>query len=609
MTITSKTPNIYKYSYYIFIALFAIVAAIWLYNGFRFHVLSYQEEVQLFRTDFYYFHGYITQPGGLTKYIGSFFTQLYHFGWLAPVILTFFISLSSITLYNICSINKASERIFLLSCIFPVLLLLGSANRDVNLWNIIGICFALLAFWGYTKVSNKYRYIGGVIIYLLLFFIAGGNAMLFVGLVVIRELFSPKHSYIYLLGLILLAVAVPYLSHLFIYTSLIEDTYYALTPFGLKYKVQSLTLAWLSAPAIYLLYQIISKKSSLFEKVKPVKVIIPYFLLLFGFIYWSLSTSTKKYTENVAHIAYAAERAEWDTVLRVSSEYDLDVPDPLTIFFTNIALSEKGVLLSEMFHYPQTGTLGLYVSWHTNYILMSYLSELYYRAGIWQEAEHTAYETLVMSPTEHGSKALRRLLYVSMLKGDSSNFEKYNRLMRQSPVYKSWAEDLRAEFYTMQSNPDYQIEGTPRKSSYEDFFINHGSPEYNFVQLLKADPKNKKAFEYLVATALLQKRLNVFLALMNEKYNDVGYEKMPRHIEEALIVCRYVINGSKDIVDRFPLSTITISEFAEYDKASANATYPQAKKNLEEKYGHTYWHYFLNKKPMTLEQIQMSSRY
>lgn len=196
-----------------------------------------------------------------------------------------------------------------------------------------------------------------------------------------------------------------------------------------------------------------------------------------------------------------------------------------------------------------------------------------------------------------------------MLKNDSANFEKYNRLFKHSPMYKNWAEDLRNEFYTKKTNTKLSLEGMPEQAAYNDFFINHGAPEYNFVQLSKVDPKNQQAFEYLIATALLQKKLKTFLSLMDQRYFEIGYEKLPKHIEEALIICKYTIDGSEDAIKRFPISKDTEMEFAQYDKASAAATYPQARENLRKTYGHTYWHYFLNVNPIMLEATQIESRY
>lgn len=610
MKLVKKPINKYKLGAYISIILFSIAAIIWLFQYNKYHVLLYQEEIQLFRTDYYYFLSYITQPGGLIKYISSFFIQLYHILWLGSVILAVFISLTYIVLYNICNINKDTERFFILPYVLPVLLLMTSANRDFSLGPIIAICFTLSVFWAYIKLTGKYQYIGGFILYFIVYFIAGGNAILFVSLALIYELFKEKRSYFYMLGLIIAGCVIPYLGYTLIYTTTLNKSYFSLTPFDSSYSmIGYYNIAWLSIPVIYLIYHIISKKSTLLEKVKSTKVIIAYFVLIGIFSYLGMNTTTNKYAESLSEMIYATEYADWNKVLEIGSEYDLEIDDPLTIYFTNIALSEQGKLLSDMFHYRQTGSLGLYLGWNINYLIFSYLNELYYRAGVIQEAEHLAYESLVLSPTEHGSKSLRRLIYISMIKGDSANFEKYNRLFRHSPVYKKWAKEQRTYFHIKSANPEFVIPNTPVPAKFDDFVINHGRPEYNFVILLNNDLSNKKAFEYIIATVLLQKDLNSFMAAMDKYYSNLTYNELPQHVEEALIICKYTMKGMEDLIKKYPISKERENQFLEFNKATETVASHMAGQMMKEKYGQTYWYYYLYKNAMMMESAQMASRY
>jgi len=605
---TSK-PDIYKLNTCISILLFAIIAFLWLLIFNRYHIIGFKEESQLFRTDHFYFQGYMMYPGGLTEYLGSFFTQFYYYPWLGAAILSLSITLVYILFMKICRMcNSNIDRFFIIPFTIPVLLLISCADFYFRLSYILGIIVVFSAFWLYLILHGRNKYIGGIILYILVYFVAGGNAIIFAALMVINELFSKNRSFLYITGMIALAVIVPYLSYLYIYIIPLQSAYLSVTLFPITLHDKAYNIVWGSIPVIYLLSWLIAKKTWL-EKVKPLKVLIPYYLIICCSFFWGIKAVTNSDTEKIAHMANELERGNWEKVLDIRAGYTTNTNNILATYYTNIALSELGLLSSKMFHYTQTGTAGLFVNWAPTYFTPWYNGELYYRMGIIPEAEHSAYEAMVNSRKEHSSKTLRRLVYTTMLRKDSAGFEKYVKLFDNSPIYKKWAKQQREYYAISQSDTTYQIPGTPKPAKYSDFYINYDTPEYNLILLLRTDKQNKKAFEYLMASVMLQKDLKTMISVLEKYYQGMPYDKIPRHYEEALLICRYALKDREDVLSKYPVSQETIIAFNEYSKISEQANHQQAIDNLKKQYGNTYWYYYQYVSPILLEQAKAPNRY
>jgi hypothetical protein len=294
------------------------------------------------------------------------------------------------------------------------------------------------------------------------------------------------------------------------------------------------------------------------------------------------------------------ERGNWDKVLELSKN-DKIQKTALVPFFTNIALSEKGLLAAEMFNYRQTGTYGLFNVWKVHYTTLLYIGEQYYRLGMTQEAEHLAYEAMIGSPTEYGSKPLRRLVYTTMLRRDTPGFEKYIRKFEQSPTYRHWAKEQREHYARYCADSTYAIPGTARSLQAADIgFIVHGMPQQNMKFILQTNKGDKKAFEYLIMFSLLQKDLVSFIALFERYYPEMNYKNLPRHIEEALLVYAVATNQQAEFIQKYAISSRTVEQFVNYERESASSN-PAA---LKAKHDNTYFYYLQNVKPMALDAMQ-----
>ncbi|MDR2955056.1 MAG: DUF6057 family protein [Prevotella sp.] len=609
----ADTPSIYKWNIYIFAILFTIASFLWIFFVNRYHVIGFQEETQLFRTDSQYIQSYLNRPGGLIDYLGAFFIQFYYYKWLGALIIPLFISLIFLFLVKICrEDNNIIERLFLFPAIIPALLLIMSNDMYFYLSYILGVGFALVCMIIYQSIpKRKMKYVIGVLLYFVTYFVAGGNAFIFIALVIINELFNKERSLLYIGGMIALSVIVPYLAYLFIYITRLENAYLAFSPFTLGFPSKVYTIAWLSVPVIYFMSELLKKKKWL-QNTKSLKVIIPSYIVIIAGLFYGLKSTDEPNLEYLFRLEHEAEQGNWGKILEMRiARPQLDKGNALATFYTNIALSEMGALSSLMFQFTQTGGVGFFLDWIPTHFSPWHSGEQYYRLGIIPEAEHCAYEEMVNNIRgEYGSKTLRRLVNTTMLRGDEKGFEKYIKLFEKSPIYKNWAKQQRENYEKISNDSTFHIPNLPERLHYRDFFMNYARPENHFVFILEDNPQNKKIFENLMAYFLLIKQAGSFVTFLDKYYANMGYDEMPRHFEEALLICKYSgMKNMEDILERYPVSEEITEEFMEYTRIAKNTTSQADIDKLKEQFGDTYWYYYLYVNHQLLREFEGQDRY
>lgn len=116
--------------------------------------------------------------------------------------------------------------------------------------------------------------------------------------------------------------------------------------------------------------------------------------------------------------------------------------------------------------------------------------------------------------------------------------------------------------------------------------------------LLKKNHQNKMAFEYLVAYNLMNDNLQGLLDHLSEGKN-FGYTRIPRHIQEALLV----IAAANPGVDRNQLNAmvqpITSQRFGGFQQVfqKYHGDSESAKPELQRLFGDTYWYYLVYEQP------------
>jgi len=131
-----------------------------------------------------------------------------------------------------------------------------------------------------------------------------------------------------------------------------------------------------------------------------------------------------------------------------------------------------------------------------------------------------------------------------------------------------------------------------------DFFFSVENMESNLNLLLRENPRNKIAFEYLMGFYLLNKDLRNFmdhLSLMEE----MGYTKIPVSYQEAIM---YVIGlSSKNPLANLPSGISNETKIRMQSYAQIYTTRKNARDLLRKDYSGTYW-YYLHYKQIKIQE-------
>jgi hypothetical protein len=141
-------------------------------------------------------------------------------------------------------------------------------------------------------------------------------------------------------------------------------------------------------------------------------------------------------------------------------------------------------------------------------------------------------------------------------------------------------------------NPGYQYVRTCMPV--EDF-ISLGEPSsMELEKLVRRNPKNRMAVEYLFAYYLLNGDLNKIWSRLSDLHAS-GFVQVPRHVQEALLLYAALI--PKFDVNQLNkwIHPLVYRQFIEYEQIirSHGGSLDSAKQDLQNRFGETYWYYMM----------------
>ena len=598
--------------------LFCVFAMVWFYGFNRYTVLYYQEQIQLFRFDRFYFLSFLDRPGGLIEYVGAFFTQFYFYPFAGAIILTTVLATVVLLFYQICltpspvgRVGEGFKQLFFIPFIPAILLMTSFGNVFFDLSAALGILLVLAGFRWYITLSLPVRYGAGILLFTSVYFIAGGNALLLAALILIFELTGfesskkqtkKRNKLLYLLLLAGWAALLPWLSWCLFYTITMREAYFALTPATFIFPNIDSIILWISIPTLFLIWRLAANKISRCN-LSTWKVGILNFLMVSVLTGYCTNVLFNRRGNVISRITYNLQHNNYNSAIATGKDNPSN--NRLICYLTNIALYESGKMPYSMFNYKQIGTSGLLLNWEfaNSDVLVFYLGEVYYRLGMMLQAEHCAFESLVASQKGINAKVVQRLALTNIVRRDSATADKYLRYLDNSLFYHNWAHQQRKNLASAMADPTFHVPGTPIPAHCKDFLIAYQVPEYTLLMLLEANPKNRMAFEYLMAYSMLQRDLEKVKWCMDNYYGNFDYPAIPTHYEEALLLYKIVFDESPDFFTRYPVSNTTLERYDRYMQAVKAAQGSKRKfGQFEKQFGNTYWYYMNLIDPSTLKK-------
>jgi len=307
-----------------------------------------------------------------------------------------------------------------------------------------------------------------------------------------------------------------------------------------------------------------------------------------------LFTFQKKYNTEIEYYAFMGE---WEKVFSYRNEVALD--DRISLFHLNRAMFHTNRLENKLFSIRQHwGVNTLFLTMNYNRACTINSSDLFYDMGFIKGSKYWALEAQTYN--SYSPRILQRLANISILLDDTTGTEKYLSILEKSIVYRHWVRDLRRQLARSSGKAIRDQWFGSRQTDYNIFFINNQKPNLDLIQILKKDPGNKMAFEYLMAYYLLSNELGNFIFYLKE-YGPLYFTSLPEIYQQALLI--YSANTkNSEILQEFTISESVHNEMNEFSKIlyEYRLDIGKARKDLHRNFGNTYWYYIRYVSPETI---------
>ena len=290
------------------------------------------------------------------------------------------------------------------------------------------------------------------------------------------------------------------------------------------------------------------------------------------------------------HMMRSYETGDWDDVVKTAESDPLlniltekgskqkklipeaQVSSTVRRFLYNLVQAQRGNLPDVLLNY-YPNYLGTYTSMiGTNLPMMMFMNlhEFYYAIGDISRAERGAFMTCVSVPSNRNAYTIKRLAECALIRNDHKATEKFLGLLRQTMQYRDWAESA-------PSNNSYKL-----KAQYinKQDTISPSEDSHNILtQLLKSNPKNEVALDYLLCSLLLKKDIDGF-----KRDYDLYCTESPRIrkvYQEALCIWLMKQQASEEEWHKYIKDKQVLSRLEEYKAEGVSPSFAD-----------TYWFYF-----------------
>lgn len=553
------------------------------------YILFFQEKSSLFLFSSEYLTEKLWQPGGVLYILSQFLTSFYYHPVAGSIILSGIITVTTFVISRcVFSISGRNEKIF--PFVIGLLLFLLQTEYTVYLSTSLGILVQLIGFIVIVRAAKKSMTWVLFIMAPSMYLIAGGFCWIFMLLTTLYFIISERRHLLIIAFLWALMCLVFLVSRNIVFFK--SDT--SLLFYPLELPEDSL--------ARMVLITVLSL-TVLLPLIAVVRFPVPNFLsatyhfenLIRAFVVLAIMLMTGVYRYDKKNVHYFhAEKLFYEEKYDELIDYSTRTPstNTLTLFFTNIALSEKGVLNDKLFGFlqnPEGKTL--FLKWEMIREILKRGGYFYYTTGMINEAHRWAFENMVM--TGHTPEGLKMLIRTELINGNYRMASKYISLLKKSLFYKKDAVNFEKFLFNdnaVEADPEL---GTKRRIRVKtDFFSITDDPYINIARVSTTDTLNRESFSYLIAYLLLKKDYKGLTANLS-RFEELGYRAFPTHVEEAMLAISTMNNGEYPYHGNLKISRFTeerwtqfLTVFQQYGN-DPRAAEPA----LRKQFGNTFWYW------------------
>jgi hypothetical protein len=534
-------------------------------------------------------------PGGISDHLGDWFVEFMtrpFSGYMAVAVVVSIVFFSLLLIFRRAK-NNSLYLPLVLAALIPFILLFAYYRLPAGLTMSIAMGIFIGAVQSLISprnlvVRSVYHFIASIVVYL----IAGTAGLAVLVQAILIQTVLEKRILALVTILPLLAIPLLYLPFNVAYTMRIA---YLGSFLVSKYNMVP-TILYFSLTSPLLLLILHTGLNKLMSRLS-MRWYFPLsgigIILVLTILVYSSRASINEDERNIYRILQASFERDWEKVLELTNEHFY--PNQLVQYEINRALSQTGSLLDRLFYYPQQfGEKGLFLEGNSSSRVAILMIDFYFDMGFANETRHWATEAqmvLMRHPV-----VLKNLVISYIALGNDKAAEKYLRILSRSRLYRGWCGeilgmienhttgDLEAIKYFHINNPEH------------DFLAETGNPTRKLLNFYYNNPDNKMAFEYLIASYLLQHKIGSVIYHLVD-FKRFGYEKLPRTVEEAALIYMSSKESDATLLADYSVSVKTLEEFREFGNLLANTSSKVQRMEKTAKYRNTYWYYIMFTSP------------
>lgn len=561
----------------------------------------FQQPGFVLTSEFFWTH--VVDPGGLAVYLSLFIEQFSMFRFWGALFLVLELFLTSWLLVRII------KKLFGASDLASIIAWLMPAAISFVVWSDVKYPFALnmqvlllvsvVNLWLLFKGKKFQPYF--TLLFSVLLYHISGPATLYAFVVVNALIYAYEHEKSNLLNTAIsaaVALVYPFIMYKFVLPVSFEHALYAIIPqqqkfisFGTPPRMVMLLLTLPVSMLICMLYQKLSSK----------KQIVCSGLALLALV-CGIALFVRKYDDKTERLAFrfavAAHEHDWNYILnhyREGQHYERHLN-----FYYNLALAETKQMGDKMFIYPQfMGMKGLFLDEPMAGIECYPTSFLYREIGLITNSLHFAFEAHVSFLESH--YVMRMIIDDLIILQDYANARKYLEKYSHEMFSKAFVAD-REKFIN-------GVSGTELDAN-EVSLLRKNHPKYDFylknvqndmIYMLNANKDNYLSNQYLVASALLDNDLNLFVDLLITGTCKVNPNNMPRAYQEALVLYWATSKNIKEKSRDFKVPPFINDSFKQFS-AIMSSSEPDKYKTVAQNFPGSYWKYYVFDSPINKQK-------
>ena len=556
----------------------------------------YREQGLMFIYDIHLISERYLTLGGFSLIISHFIEQFFSVPLFGPIATALIGGVMSYLLW--LTVRQINQSTYILPLCFLPLLYQVEALFDFNYdyHGFVSFFLAIILLYVYAHCSARlkwtYRIVLSCVLSIGLYILAGSTGLLLSLAIFLYDLLQKaEKGYLQIIPVALTLLLGFYLiisgeieSARFAY---MNDYYFEPT---LK-PVTTIHFSWLALLGILIVVKLISFIPK-FKTSIEIGLTVVCFVLISAYFIKSANKNRRNIIYPIIQLQHYVVNEKWDDIL--NSRY-IGLNNYLIMNYANLALSHKGMLLSDLFSIPQDGPNSLMLQGNTAETtpeIWSMSTHILYQMGNIASARNVAFDSFVAN--RYGNPSITKMMAkTDIIYGDYTIAEKYIKLLEKTWGYSKWAKEYRRFLFNDEAvNSDPEL-GLKRKDLPPDGTYPFVRGVYvDLLNVLDTGVAGKATQEYAIAFLLLTKDAKSLKQFI-EKYADSPYLKeVPTLLQEAILemnekdldycrehgVTEETINRHKQFLQKF-----MDVELSGLNPAAA----------LKREFGRTYWYYSL----------------